>query len=231
MLIKATDLQNGASLLEIGCGTGQATLPMAKRGYNITALEPGDELARLAQQRLEHYPNVNVASTRFEDTSLADESFDLVYAATSFHWLDERTKFSKTHRVLKHAGFLAIIRNEPVSDNSGNIFYEVSKPIFERFGITHNTLLARRISELRPETVDAELFDTPSFFTTDPPVTFSYSSAADYANYLRTLSFVLNMPNRDKDAFLKEIGSLIEAKFDDKLDTNYSATLTLARKK
>ena len=37
-------LPSGGRILEIGCGTGQITLPFAMRGYSILALEPGDVL-------------------------------------------------------------------------------------------------------------------------------------------------------------------------------------------
>jgi 16S rRNA A1518/A1519 N6-dimethyltransferase RsmA/KsgA/DIM1 with predicted DNA glycosylase/AP lyase activity len=35
-------------VLEIGCGTGQATFPLAERGLAVTAIELDPELARLA---------------------------------------------------------------------------------------------------------------------------------------------------------------------------------------
>ena len=47
-LVTATGLPHDARLLEIGCGTGKATVPLAERGFAITALELGAELARTA---------------------------------------------------------------------------------------------------------------------------------------------------------------------------------------
>ena len=37
-----------ARILEIGCGTGQATLPLARRGHAITCVELGASLAARA---------------------------------------------------------------------------------------------------------------------------------------------------------------------------------------
>ena len=38
-------LPDGARILEIGCGTGQGTLPLARRGYRVICVELGSDLA------------------------------------------------------------------------------------------------------------------------------------------------------------------------------------------
>ena len=43
-LLALTGLADGASVLEIGAATGQATLPLAQRGYRVTAIEPDEAL-------------------------------------------------------------------------------------------------------------------------------------------------------------------------------------------
>ena len=53
-------LQPGAHVLEVGCGTGQATLPLAQAGLRVYALELGPALAELARTNLSRYPNVTV---------------------------------------------------------------------------------------------------------------------------------------------------------------------------
>ena len=45
-------LERGDGVLEIGCGTGQLTRSLLARGLRVTAVEPGAQLAGLAQQRL-----------------------------------------------------------------------------------------------------------------------------------------------------------------------------------
>ena len=40
-LIRLTSLRRGARLLEVGCATGKATVPLARRGYRITCVEIG----------------------------------------------------------------------------------------------------------------------------------------------------------------------------------------------
>src|SRR5215469_6758872 len=65
-LIAAADVPAGARLLEVGCGTGKATIPLAERGYEITALELGPQLAETARSNLAGYHSVKVVQQAFE---------------------------------------------------------------------------------------------------------------------------------------------------------------------
>jgi predicted O-methyltransferase YrrM len=49
-------LSLSARVLEIGCGTGQGTLPLAQRGYAVTCVELGQQLAAVAQRNLASFP-------------------------------------------------------------------------------------------------------------------------------------------------------------------------------
>ena len=46
LLVEHAELGPGTRVLEIGPGTGQATLPMLALGAHVTAVEPGARLAR-----------------------------------------------------------------------------------------------------------------------------------------------------------------------------------------
>src|SRR4051812_7127606 len=66
-LIGVCDLRPSARLLDFGCGPGKATLPLARRGFRITALELGTSLAEVATRNLAGFPAVDVIHTSFED--------------------------------------------------------------------------------------------------------------------------------------------------------------------
>jgi SAM-dependent methyltransferase len=66
-LVRLARLGRGDRVLEIGCGTGQATVPMAERGLAVTAVELGAALADLARHRTARFPGVAVATTSFEE--------------------------------------------------------------------------------------------------------------------------------------------------------------------
>ena len=82
-LITVTGLTPGDRLLEVGCATGKATLPLARRGFRITCIELGPDLAAAARRNLAGL-GADIIEGRFEDWQPASaEQFDLVYAATA----------------------------------------------------------------------------------------------------------------------------------------------------
>lgn len=111
-------LQSGGKVLEIGCGTGQATTSFAARGLEILALEPGANLAALARQNLACYANVQIVSESFETWKLAREAFDLIISGHAFHWVDRRVRFAKAAHALRPGGVLAIFKSVALLGNS-----------------------------------------------------------------------------------------------------------------
>jgi SAM-dependent methyltransferase len=60
-IIAFSNIPETGSILEIGCGTAQATLPFARRGYSIHCIELGASLAAVAERNLAPYPKVQVS--------------------------------------------------------------------------------------------------------------------------------------------------------------------------
>jgi SAM-dependent methyltransferase len=103
-----------APLLEIGCGTGQATVALAERGYRIVAVELGPEMAVVARRNLARFDGVEVVTAAFEDWPLPDEPFDVVFSATAFHWVDPAVRVSKSADALRPGGILATVGTEHI---------------------------------------------------------------------------------------------------------------------
>jgi SAM-dependent methyltransferase len=102
----------GGRILEIGAGTGKATVPFARRGHAILALEPGANMAAVLRRNVAAFPEVTVEVGTFEAWSGADGSFDLVVSAQAFHWVDPAVRCVKAAAALRSGGALALIRNE-----------------------------------------------------------------------------------------------------------------------
>ena len=66
-LATITRLDERSSVLEVGCGTGQATRSLAALGCSVTAIEPGADMAALARRRLATFGNVTVETSTFEE--------------------------------------------------------------------------------------------------------------------------------------------------------------------
>lgn len=99
---------------EIGIGSGQASLPVLKTGCHLIAIEPGENFARMCRSSFREYPGFSLINCRFEEAELAEEAFDLVYAASSFHWVDEKTGYEKVYGMLKSGGAFARFANHPL---------------------------------------------------------------------------------------------------------------------
>jgi SAM-dependent methyltransferase len=113
-LTELADLGPGRRALEIGCGTGRLTVPLAERGCRILAVELGAELASVARRKLASSPSVEVVTADFEEWTLPSEPFDAVVSANAFHWVDPAVRTHKAARALRAGGALAIITNHPV---------------------------------------------------------------------------------------------------------------------
>jgi SAM-dependent methyltransferase len=100
----------GRRVLEIGAGTGKATVVFARCGASIVAIEPGASLAAVLRRNVAGL-DVTVEESTFEAWPLAG-SFDLVIAAQSFHWVDPRVRYARSVAALAPGGALAVIRNE-----------------------------------------------------------------------------------------------------------------------
>lgn len=82
-------IDQASRVLEIGIGTGQATLPILKTNCHLTAVEIGDELAAYTRTKFSRYKNLEIMNMAFENYECPDNSFDMVYSASAFHWIPE----------------------------------------------------------------------------------------------------------------------------------------------
>jgi 2-polyprenyl-3-methyl-5-hydroxy-6-metoxy-1,4-benzoquinol methylase len=98
----------GSEVLEVGCGTGQLTASLANRGFRLTAIDIGASMVGVTQRRL-NGSDVSFQVAPFEDFAAADASFDLIVSGTAFHWIDPEVKFAKPARLLRPAGWLALL--------------------------------------------------------------------------------------------------------------------------
>lgn len=132
---EAAGLRGPAELLEIGCATGIATEPMARRGHRITCVELGSALGAQARANLAAYPDVTVVSASFDTwTPPTWGAYDLVYAATAWHWLDPATKYQCAHRHLRPGGALAFWSATHVVPDDGDPFFVDLQEVYDEIG-------------------------------------------------------------------------------------------------
>jgi SAM-dependent methyltransferase len=107
-LIDRAGLAAGDRVIEIGCGTGQATVSLAERGLAVTAVELGAGLAALARRRLARFPAAEVVTCPFEDWRPEGPPAGAVVAVNSLHWIDPELRYAKPYELLRPGGALAV---------------------------------------------------------------------------------------------------------------------------
>lgn len=230
-LVEYAHLSPSAELLEIGPGTGQATADMAARGYTITGIELGERLAHKAREMLKSYDRVRILTGAFEDADLPLRHYDLIYAATAFHWIRDDAKFTKTAALLKDRGYLAIIHTEHVSDEQGDAFFQFYHPLIQKYekGVPHPEVPALpHVDELAPRPFDVDLFDFVHFARF--PYNVSYT-AEEFCGLIGTYSPTLALPDAVRTAFLSDVYHLIHEEFDGSIVRHFAMTLTILQKR
>ncbi|SRR6266567_4909645 len=102
-LAAITGMDRGSSVLEVGCGTGQATRSLAALGCTVTAIEPGAGMAALARHRLAAFRDVEVETSAFEEWDDGGRRFDVLVSASAWHWVDPAVGWRRAHDLL-HPG-------------------------------------------------------------------------------------------------------------------------------
>ncbi len=229
-IITLSGIRPGGQILEIGCGTGQATLPFAQRGYSILCLDIGPDLLAIAAQNLREYPRVRFENISFEEWPMRPGEYDLVIAATSFHWIPSETGYPKVAEALKPGGALALFSHIHPRPITG--FFAEVQPIYDRYTpeladhrkhttteaeIEEQTCTIRATGLFR--SVDVRTYPWKQTYTTDK-----------YLSLLNTYSPHRSIDIDRRRALYQAIAELIESRFNGKVERPYLTELYLAKK-
>lgn len=127
------DIAGGSAALEVGIGTGQATRPMLDAGLNVTAVELGANLAAFCANKFSGYDNFKVVNADFKEFAAPDDSYDLVYSASAFHWIPEELGYSKVFNILKPGGIFARFANHPYKDKGNEALHQAIQEYYGRY--------------------------------------------------------------------------------------------------
>jgi SAM-dependent methyltransferase len=210
-LVELSGAAAGAEVLEIGAGTGKLTVPLAERGFRITAIEPGPRMAELLAHRVARWPGARIVHSTFEEAPIVPAAFDLVVAATAFHWVDPDRRYDLAAAALRPGGVLGLIRNDHVAAPSNKAYIDGVRPIYERQAPELLEDLALPMSGDAPGFAD-EMRASGRFddveqrqFAWDQPFT-----AATLVGMLGTHSEHRALPRRRRAALLRDIREFVE---------------------
>lgn len=229
LLVEEADLGPRRRVLEIGPGTGKATVPLAMTGSRIIAVELGANLAARCAAHVAACPDVRVVNLGFEDWPLPGEPFDLVLAATSWHWLDPAVRVAKVARALRPGGLLAVIETHHVAGGSNRFFADVQQ-CYERYDPATPPGLRLSAADEVPYLADtdgSELFEPAIFHRWEWGERYS---AGRYLNLLRTYSGHRALPEPARTNLLDCIDELIKTRYGGAITKQYLTQLWLARR-
>jgi SAM-dependent methyltransferase len=220
-----------ADALEIGCGPGNASLPLLERGFRIHAVEVGENLAAFARQRLAAFP-FTVEVGKFEDASLQVASVDLVVCSSAFHWLDRERALRQVVKVLKPGGALALIWGSPCRTVEDNCVDEAIQPAYRVHApdITRPTIdrLGGKVDE-----IGQAVRDTPELCGFEEQL-FPQTHFFDRQGYLETLATFSDhatLPAGQREQLFEAIGEIIDGQFGGRVERHSTARLQLARRR
>ena len=213
-LFTVARLRPGDRVLEIGCGTGQITVPMARQGLHVTAVELGVNLAEIAGERLASFPHAEIVVGRFEDYELPREPFDLVVSATAFHWLDPAVRMTKAAEALSVGGHLAIIHTRWGVGREVDAFSKESQACYLRWDDEapeyFRTPTLSDLSSSWPELDDFPGLGAVQYRQYEQARTYSRD---EYLDLLRTFSNVNALGEHARSGLLECVGDLIDSRF------------------
>ncbi|MGV9883469.1 class I SAM-dependent methyltransferase [Streptomyces sp. NPDC003006] len=213
--------------VEIGAGTGKATLPFAARGLPLLCLEPDPRMARVLRRNTAPYPKVRVEVTRFERWRSAGHRYGLLFAGASWHWLQPAHRWGLAHAALVPGGTIALFWNPHTVRNPR--LRAVLEAVEAGRGITHPLVTTAPVAPLpltvtvgtRAHHADASLMataladchrdgrftDIRTCFFTD----VQRFSTSRYLSYLASTSAYRLLPQDIRACALAAVARLLDA--------------------
>ncbi len=230
-LVTAAALAPGDRLLEVGCATGKATIPLARRGFPVACIELGASLAAAARRNLDGL-SAEVIEGRFEDWQpRPGERFDLVFAATAWHWIDPAVRYQKAWAALRPGGHLAFWSASHVFPDGGDQFFREIQDVYDEI----NEGLPPGVGWLRPGELSehADEIEASGLFGVTLVRHFDWEQVYDADGYialLDTFSGHIAMADWQRERLYGEIRRRLARRPDGTLRRHWGAALHVARR-
>ena len=231
-LVRLAQLQPGDRLLEVGSATGKATSPLARRGFRITCVELGADLAAEARRNLGGFPQVTIVNEPFETWEPPQAGFGLVYAATAWHWLDPAVRYRKAWELLCESGHLAFWSATHAFPAGGDRFFHELQDVYDEIneGLPPGAQ-SPEAGELPDERAEIE---ATGLFTDTKIRRFGWEiayTAEEYIRLLDTFSGHIAMAQWQRDRLYGEIRRRLAERPGGRLSRGWGAVLHVARRR
>lgn len=210
-LVALAGIPRHGRVLEIGPGTGKATVALAERGFELLAVELGGELAAVARRRLAGFPAARIVVADFEQWKPERAVFDAVVAFTAFHWIAPEIRYTKTARLLRPGGALAVVQLDHVLLPGVDVeFWDGAQAVYNTV-LPHVDVDSRppapdQVGDLREEIEASGLFSDVTVHRHLWDVEYT---ADEYIAVLGTYSPMLSLPEEQRDEICSRMHALV----------------------
>jgi SAM-dependent methyltransferase len=125
-------LTSNSIVADIASGTGIFTRLLLENGNRVFGVEPNEKMRRAGEEYLAGYPRFTSVAGTAENTTLPDQSVDLITSAQAAHWFDRDRSLKEFRRILKLGGYLVLIWNDRNVDAAE--FDREYEHLLEKFG-------------------------------------------------------------------------------------------------
>jgi SAM-dependent methyltransferase len=234
-LATITGMDETSSVLEVGCGTGQATRSLAALGCSVTAVEPGAGMAALARQRIATFRNVEVEKSTFEEWDDRGRRFDVLVAASAWHWVDPSVGWRRAHDVLCPGGWMALLGNVVVRRPGEPEVYAETADLHEQLSPGNPDWGHPPLEDDVRTTDDGwGLVDGPGSLFGPTLVrwypTVQWFDADGFADLLRSTSPYRRLDRDVREPLLDAIADRIRTRMDDRASRRYLSVLRVGQR-
>ena len=93
-------------IVDLGCGTGLSTIVWTGKCNNIIGIDPNEEMLSFAKRKSN---DVSFIKAYADNTTLPENSTDIVICSQSFHWMNPTDTLAEVNRILKSNGVFVTV--------------------------------------------------------------------------------------------------------------------------
>jgi SAM-dependent methyltransferase len=197
-------------MLEVGCGSGQATKDFVGHATELVAVDISADLIAIAERELAG-PGLRFVVGPFEDVAIEGSAFDLLLSAQSFHWIDLARGWPRVDELLVAGGRIALFWTF-VRFEGSELLHRVRTILLEhapQFDFWPDSSDARYLSyggEWQGELDGSGLFTAARVSSFDGSIGHT---SVSFCDWLQSLSWFRALPEEGRSALLRDVGSVL----------------------
>lgn len=206
LIAERLGLPGDARVVDLGAGTGKVARAAAARGWQVTAVDPGEPMLAVLRERASaEGVEIDVVRASAEETGLPAASFDAALAGEAYHWFDAPAALTEMARIVRPGGGISFFWN--VIDDARSALLAGERRLVAEYGIDGSDV--RRpgpLAETRDAVRAAGAFDEPEFAQVPHVIGMN---GAEYVGLAQTKSHLRTAPAELQERYGKAFTAML----------------------